>query len=82
MSHALFFILADVFTDRPFGGNPLAVFPRVADLATATMQAVARELNLSETTFVFPPDRADVTCSVRIFTPGSELPFAVHPVPA
>jgi trans-2,3-dihydro-3-hydroxyanthranilate isomerase len=73
------FILADVFTDRPFGGNPLAVFPRVANLATATMQAIARELNLSETTFVFPPDRRGVTCSVRIFTPGSELPFAGHP---
>ena len=79
MPQTLSFILADVFTDRPFGGNPLAVFPRVAGLATATMQAIARELNLSETTFVFPPDRPDVTCSVRIFTPGSELPFAGHP---
>jgi trans-2,3-dihydro-3-hydroxyanthranilate isomerase len=76
---SLDFILADVFTDRPFGGNPLAVFPSVADLATETMQTIARELNLSETTFVFPPDRSDVTCSVRIFTPGSELPFAGHP---
>jgi trans-2,3-dihydro-3-hydroxyanthranilate isomerase len=79
MPHTLSFILADVFTDCPFGGNPLAVFPRVADLATETMQMIARELNLSETTFVFPPDRPDVTCSVRIFTPGSELPFAGHP---
>ena len=79
MPHPLSFILADVFTDRPFGGNPLAVFPRVTELATETMQTIARELNLSETTFVFPPDRPDVTCSVRIFTPGSELPFAGHP---
>jgi trans-2,3-dihydro-3-hydroxyanthranilate isomerase len=80
MPHTLDFILADVFTDRPFGGNPLAVFPRVAaGLATETMQTIARELNLSETTFVFAPDRPDVTCSVRIFTPGSELPFAGHP---
>jgi trans-2,3-dihydro-3-hydroxyanthranilate isomerase len=76
---SLSFVLADVFTDRAFGGNPLAVFPRVAGLATETMQAIARELNLSETTFVFPPDRPGVTCSVRIFTPGSELPFAGHP---
>jgi trans-2,3-dihydro-3-hydroxyanthranilate isomerase len=79
MPRTLSFILADVFTDRPFGGNPLAVFPRVAELSTETMQTIARELNLSETTFVFPPDRPDVTCSVRIFTPGSELPFAGHP---
>lgn len=79
MPHALTYILADVFTDRPFGGNPLAVFPRVAGLVTATMQAIARELNLSETVFVFAPDRPDVTCTLRIFTPGAELPFAGHP---
>jgi hypothetical protein len=79
MTRTLDFVLADVFTDRPFGGNPLAVFPRVRDLADETMQAIARELNLSETTFVFPPADAGVTCTVRIFTPGTELPFAGHP---
>src|SRR5262249_18660208 len=79
MARTLDFVLADVFTDRPFGGNPLAVFPRVRDLADETMQAIARELNLSETTFVFPPAQAGVTCTVRIFTPGTELPFAGHP---
>jgi trans-2,3-dihydro-3-hydroxyanthranilate isomerase len=79
MPRTLDFVLADVFTDRPFGGNPLAVFPRVRELAAETMQAIARELNLSETTFVFPPAEAGVTCTVRIFTPGTELPFAGHP---
>ena len=79
MPQSLRYIIADVFTDRPFGGNPLAVFPRVAELSTATMQTIARELNLSETVFVFAPDRPDVTCSLRIFTPGAELPFAGHP---
>jgi trans-2,3-dihydro-3-hydroxyanthranilate isomerase len=79
MPRTLDFVLADVFTDRPFGGNPLAVFPRVRELATETMQTIARELNLSETTFVFPPAEAGVTCTVRIFTPGTELPFAGHP---
>jgi trans-2,3-dihydro-3-hydroxyanthranilate isomerase len=79
MPRTLDFVLTDVFTDRPFGGNPLAVFPRVRDFADETMQAIARELNLSETTFVFPPAEAGVTCTVRIFTPGTELPFAGHP---
>src|SRR5262249_58259261 len=79
MARTLDFVIADVFTDRPFGGNPLAVFPRVRDLADETMHAIARELNLSETTFVFPPADAGVTCTVRIFTPGMELPFAGHP---
>ena len=69
----------DVFTDRVFGGNPLAVFPDASGLDDARMQAVARELNLSETVFVFPPDDAAHTRKVRIFTPASELPFAGHP---
>jgi trans-2,3-dihydro-3-hydroxyanthranilate isomerase len=69
----------DVFTDRIFGGNPLAVFPDAGGLATERMQAVARELNLSETVFVFPPDNPLHTRSLRIFTPGTELPFAGHP---
>jgi trans-2,3-dihydro-3-hydroxyanthranilate isomerase len=73
------FITCDVFTDRPFGGNQLAVFPSVADLPTTTMQAIAREFNFSETTFVEKTERAGCTCKVRIFTPRNELPFAGHP---
>lgn len=68
----------DVFTDRVFGGNPLAVFPDARGISDAGMRAVARELNLSETVFVFPPE-AGGTRRVRIFTPGAELPFAGHP---
>jgi len=73
------FVTVDVFTDRRFGGNPLAVFPAAAGLTDAEMQALAREFNLSETTFVLPPERAEHTARVRIFTPGGELPFAGHP---
>ena len=68
----------DVFTGRVFGGNPLAVFPDARGISGETMQAVARELNLSETVFVLPPE-AGGTRRVRIFTPGAELPFAGHP---
>ena len=76
---ALRYHLLDVFTDRRFGGNPLAVFPEAdTGLSTETMQAIARELNLSETVFVFPPERGGLR-KVRIFTPRSELPFAGHP---
>jgi trans-2,3-dihydro-3-hydroxyanthranilate isomerase len=71
--------LVDVFTDRAFGGNPLAVFTNGDGIPDATMQSIARELNLSETTFVLPPDDPQNTCRVRIFTPGSELPMAGHP---
>jgi trans-2,3-dihydro-3-hydroxyanthranilate isomerase len=70
---------ADVFTDRHFGGNPLAVVLDGHGLAATTMQAIAREFNYSETTFVLPPDDARHTARVRIFTPGGELPFAGHP---
>jgi trans-2,3-dihydro-3-hydroxyanthranilate isomerase len=73
------FALVDVFTDRPFGGNQLAVFPDAAGMADATMQQLAREFNFSETTFVLPPTDPSHTCRVRIFTPGTELPFAGHP---
>src|SRR5579885_2218312 len=73
------FLTADVFTDRPFGGNPLAVFPDAAGLSTAQMKAVAREFNLSETVFVLPPEDPAHTRLLRIFTPGRELPFAGHP---
>jgi trans-2,3-dihydro-3-hydroxyanthranilate isomerase len=69
----------DVFTDRAFGGNPLAVFTNGRGLSTETMQAIAKEFNLSETTFVVPPDDAAHDWRVRIFTPGSELPMAGHP---
>ncbi len=73
------FFTVDVFTDRIFGGNQLAVFPQADGLTDHEMQSIAREMNLSETTFVFPPEDAGNTCKVRIFTPGEELPFAGHP---
>jgi trans-2,3-dihydro-3-hydroxyanthranilate isomerase len=74
------FYQVDVFTDRAFGGNPLAVFPDASGLDTAQMQRIAREMNLSETTFVLPPTVPDADFKVRIFTPEAELPFAGHPV--
>jgi trans-2,3-dihydro-3-hydroxyanthranilate isomerase len=73
------FVTLDVFTDRRFGGNPLAVFPDARGLSDGQMQALAREFNLSETTFVLPPADPAHTARVRIFTPGGELPFAGHP---
>jgi trans-2,3-dihydro-3-hydroxyanthranilate isomerase len=74
------FIQVDVFTDTPFGGNPLAVFPDAEGLITEEMQRLAREMNLSETTFVLPPQAPGADFKVRIFTPAKELPFAGHPV--
>ena len=74
------FIQVDVFTDRPFGGNPLAVFPDAQGLTSVEMQQLAREMNLSETTFVLPPTEGEADFHVRIFTPAAELPFAGHPV--
>ncbi|ABP53195.1 PhzF family phenazine biosynthesis protein [Salinispora tropica] len=71
--------IVDVFTDRPFAGNPLAVVFGADGLATEQMQALALEFNLSETVFVLPPTRADATYRARIFTPVDELPFAGHP---
>ena len=71
--------LVDVFTDRAFGGNPLAVFTDGRGIPDAVMQSIAKELNLSETTFVLPPDEAKHDFRVRIFTPKSELPMAGHP---
>src|SRR5262245_49698215 len=76
------FVQVDVFTERIFGGNPLAVFLDGRGIGDAEMQAIAREMNLSETTFILPPtDRAATGCvaKVRIFTPARELPFAGHP---
>ena len=73
------FETVDVFTTVRFGGNPLAVFPDARGLDGADMQRVAREFNLSETTFVLPPKDAAHTAHVRIFTPQHEVPFAGHP---
>ena len=69
----------DVFTDRQFGGNSLAVIPDAYGLSDSQMQSLANEMNLSETTFVFPPTDPEDLADVRIFTPGIELPFAGHP---
>jgi trans-2,3-dihydro-3-hydroxyanthranilate isomerase len=73
------YVTADVFTDRMFGGNPLAVVLDAEGLSTQDMQAVALEFNYSETTFVLPPDNRAHTAKVRIFTPRTEVPFAGHP---
>lgn len=71
------FLQIDVFADRPYTGNPLAVFPDAAELSSDQMQAIAREMNLSETTFV--TEVASDSYSMRVFTPAEELPFAGHP---
>lgn len=71
--------LVDVFTTERFGGNPLAVFPEAQGIDDASMQRIAFELHLSETTFVLPTARADCDVRVRIFTPHAEIPMAGHP---
>lgn len=73
------FHVLDVFTDRPFEGNPLAVVLDSDGLDDAAMLAITREFNLSETVFVMPPDDPVNSAKIRIFTPGGELPFAGHP---
>ena len=73
------FLQLDVFTDHLFGGNQLAVFPDGRGLTTEMMQAIAKEMNFSETTFVLPADRPDTDFRMRIFTPGFEMPMAGHP---
>lgn len=73
------FLIADVFTDKPFAGNQLAVVPDGRGLSTAQMAALAREFNFSETVFAFPPDDSRHTRRLRIFAPTAELPFAGHP---
>jgi trans-2,3-dihydro-3-hydroxyanthranilate isomerase len=73
------YLTADVFTDKQFGGNQLAVFPDAREIAPELMQHIAREFNYSETTFVLPPADPSHTAKVRIFTPGGELQFAGHP---
>src|SRR5215831_9606200 len=81
-AHTYEFVQLDVFTQTPLSGNPLAIFPDAGGLNDAEMQALAREMNLSETTFVFPRDPATEARDgkkVRIFTVEAELPFAGHP---
>jgi trans-2,3-dihydro-3-hydroxyanthranilate isomerase len=72
------YVVVDVFTDRPLAGNQLAVFTDARGLDTETMQALARETNLSESAFVFPAESGG-HAKVRIFTPRAEIPFAGHP---
>src|SRR6476469_10151770 len=83
MAHRTYeFTQIDVFTQTPLAGNPLASFPYAHGLNDAEMQALAREMNLSETTFIFPRDagtEAREGKKVRIFTVEQELPFAGHP---
>ena len=76
------FLQLDVFTDKAFTGNPLAVFPEAEGLSSEEMLQIAREMNLSETVFVLHPDagRLEVLRHLRIFTPTREIPFAGHPV--
>src|SRR6202051_3234244 len=73
------YITVDVFTDRAFGGNPLAVVLDAGGLSTAQMQSIATEFNYSETPFVLPPRDAANDAQVRIFTVNREIPFAGHP---
>jgi trans-2,3-dihydro-3-hydroxyanthranilate isomerase len=82
MSKTLRYLHLDVFTDRPFEGNQLAVFPEPDGLTTGQMQTLAREMNFSESTFIFPAEAAADPGSrvrMRIFTPAEELPMAGHP---
>ena len=73
------FYTLDVFTNKPFTGNQLAVFPHLHELSSEKMQKIAMEFNFSETVFVFPPSNPQANFDVRIFTPGGEIPFAGHP---
>jgi trans-2,3-dihydro-3-hydroxyanthranilate isomerase len=75
---SLRYLHLDVFTAVPFQGNQLAVFPDPGDLSTETMQAIAREMNFSESTFIYPAEKGG-DIRMRIFTPGEELPMAGHP---
>ena len=79
MAREYAFVQVDVFTDRVFEGNPLAVFPDARGISDSLMQRIAREMNLSETVFLFPPSRPDCAVAMRIFTPVREVPFAGHP---
>ncbi len=77
---SLRFILVDVFTEKPFGGNQLAVFPDSEGISGQNMQRIARELNFTETVFILPPRLEASMRSLRIFTPEAEVPFAGHPI--
>jgi len=74
------FLQLDVFTDRAFCGNPLAVFPEAEGIPDELMGKIAREMNLSETVFVLKPESDEVLKRLRIFTPMREIPFAGHPI--
>ena len=74
------FLQYDVFTDRAFCGNPLAVFPEAEGISDEKMMQIAREMNLSETVFVLKPEAENVLRRLRIFTPMREIPFAGHPI--
>jgi trans-2,3-dihydro-3-hydroxyanthranilate isomerase len=74
------FLQFDVFTDRAFCGNPLAVFPEADEIPDDVMMKIAREMNLSETVFVLKPQSDEVLRRLRIFTPTREIPFAGHPI--
>lgn len=74
------FVQFDVFTDKSFCGNPLAVFPEAEGISDEKMMQIAREMNLSETVFVLPADKENVLRRLRIFTPMREIPFAGHPI--
>lgn len=80
MTKSYQFYQLDVFTEKPFTGNALAVFPDGTGISDAQMQQIAREMNLSETVFVLPSDKPDALRRLRIFTPTKELPLAGHPV--
>jgi trans-2,3-dihydro-3-hydroxyanthranilate isomerase len=73
------YVTVDVFTDRMFGGNPVAVVLDADGLSASQMRAIAMEFNYSETTFILPPKKTEHSAWVRIFTPSSEVPFAGHP---
>jgi trans-2,3-dihydro-3-hydroxyanthranilate isomerase len=74
------FVICDVFTDRPLAGNQLAVFPEASDIPETLLQPLAREINFSETVFVYPPEDPGHTARIRIFVPKQEIAFAGHPV--
>ncbi len=74
------YVVYDVFTDRRYGGNQLAIFPDAEGLPDAQLQSIAKEFNYSEVTFVYPPEDLRHTARVRIFTPTTEVPFAGHPL--
>ena len=79
MSRRYRYLHLDVFTNEKFGGNQLAVFTDASGLADTVMQAVTREMNFSESTFILPAERPDTDIRMRIFTPGREMPMAGHP---